>query len=66
MNKKKISYVSLGCAKNQVDFEYLIGELSNYGFAAETDPAKCDAVIINTCGFIAVSYTHLRAHETSV
>lgn len=52
MKQKKISYVSLGCAKNQVDFEYLIGELSNDGFIAETDPAKCDAVIINTCGFI--------------
>lgn len=52
MKQKKISYVSLGCAKNQVDFEYLIGELSQDGFIAETDPAKCDAVIINTCGFI--------------
>ena len=48
----KISYVSLGCAKNQVDFEYLIGELSADGFISETNPAKCDAVIINTCGFI--------------
>ena len=55
MKQKKISYVSLGCAKNQVDFEYLIGELSNDGFIAETDPAKCDAVIINTCGFIEVA-----------
>lgn len=52
MKQKKISYVSLGCAKNQVDFEYLIGELSGDGFIVETDPAKCDAVIINTCGFI--------------
>lgn len=52
MKQKKISYVSLGCAKNQVDFEYLIGELSGDGFIAETDPVKCDAVIINTCGFI--------------
>lgn len=52
MNKIKVSYISLGCAKNQVDFEYLIGELSADGFEAETDPAYCDAVIINTCGFI--------------
>lgn len=49
----KISYISLGCAKNQVDFEYLIGELSADGFSAESDVSKCDAVIINTCGFIA-------------
>ncbi len=48
----KVSYISLGCAKNQVDFEYLIGELSADGFETELDPAKCDAVIVNTCGFI--------------
>ncbi len=52
MKSRKISYVSLGCAKNQVDFEYLIGELAGDGFVSEQDPAKCDAVIINTCGFI--------------
>lgn len=49
----KISYISLGCAKNQVDFEYLIGELASDGFISEGDPSKCDAAIINTCGFIA-------------
>ncbi len=48
----KISYISLGCAKNQVDLEYLIGDLNNSGFKIETNPEKCDAVIINTCGFI--------------
>lgn len=52
MKKRKISYISLGCAKNQVDFEYLIGLLSSSGFVAETDITKSDAVIINTCGFI--------------
>lgn len=49
----KISYISLGCAKNQVDFEYLIGELASDGFTSIGDPSKCDAAIINTCGFIA-------------
>ncbi|MBQ3032917.1 MAG: radical SAM protein, partial [Deferribacterales bacterium] len=48
----KVSYVSLGCAKNQVDLEYLIGGLTDSGFVTETEPEKCDAVIINTCGFI--------------
>lgn len=48
----KVSYVSLGCAKNQVDLEYLIGGLTDSGFDTETDPSKCDAVVINTCGFI--------------
>lgn len=70
-NKKetKVSYIGLGCAKNQVDFEYLIGELSNDGFVAESDPKKCDAVIINTCGFIEAAVkesidTILEMNET--
>ena len=52
MKPFRVSYVSLGCAKNQVDLEYLMGSLSDSGFETETDPSKCDAVVINTCGFI--------------
>jgi len=48
----KISYISLGCVKNQVDFENLIGELSFKGLEIESDVTVSDAVIINTCGFI--------------
>lgn len=48
----KIGMVSLGCAKNRVDAELMLGVLLSDGFELETDPAKADAIIVNTCGFI--------------
>ena len=44
--------MSLGCAKNQVDAEMLLFSLKQKGFELVDDPAKADAVIVNTCGFI--------------
>lgn len=49
---EKIGMVSLGCAKNQVDAERLLALLRDAGYEICNDAAKCDAVIINTCGFI--------------
>ena len=48
----KVGIVSLGCAKNQVDAEMLLYTLKERGFTIVNDPAKADAVIVNTCGFI--------------
>ena len=48
----KIGFISLGCAKNLVDSEYLIGLLDDPFFEVESNPNKCDAIIINTCAFI--------------
>ena len=48
----KAGIVSLGCAKNQVDAEMLLFSLKQRGFELVDDPAKADAVIVNTCGFI--------------
>ena len=48
----KAAVVSLGCAKNQVDAEMLLYSLKQNGFTLVDDPAKADAVIVNTCGFI--------------
>lgn len=48
----KIGMVSLGCAKNRVDAELMLGVLVQEGFELESDPAKADAIIVNTCGFI--------------
>lgn len=48
----KAAIVSLGCAKNQVDAEMLLFSLKQKGFELVDDPAKADAVIVNTCGFI--------------
>ncbi len=49
---KKVGIVSLGCAKNQVDAEMLLFTLRGRGYMIVDDPAKADAVIVNTCGFI--------------
>jgi ribosomal protein S12 methylthiotransferase len=47
-----IGFVSLGCSKNQVDAEIMLSDMSSQGFSLCADPAECDAVVINTCGFI--------------
>tara|TARA_B110000438_G_scaffold295533_1_gene338675 strand:+ start:178 stop:1473 length:1296 start_codon:yes stop_codon:yes gene_type:complete len=50
--KKKISLVSLGCAKNLVDSEILIGGLKSENYEIINDTHSSDIVIINTCGFL--------------
>lgn len=47
-----IGFVSLGCAKNLVDTERLSSALVAMGYRTSPDYAQCDAVIVNTCGFI--------------
>lgn len=47
-----VGIVSLGCAKNLVDSERLTSALVARGYRMEADYAACDAVIVNTCGFI--------------
>ena len=47
-----IGFVNLGCSKNQVDSEVMLGTLVADGFALTADPKKAEVVIINTCGFI--------------
>lgn len=48
----KISMVSLGCPKNQVDAEMMLATLKTSGFEIGAPEAEADAIIINTCGFI--------------
>ena len=48
----KIGFISLGCAKNLVDSENIIGLFDDPFFEYEYDLKKCDAILINTCGFI--------------
>lgn len=48
----KISMVSLGCPKNQVDAEMMLATLKTAGFEIGAPEAEADAIIINTCGFI--------------
>ena len=51
-NSPKIGLVSLGCAKNIVDAQRLTSVLIAMGYEIENEYSKCDAVIVNTCGFI--------------
>ena len=44
--------ISLGCAKNRVDSENLLGRLKAAGHEFVDDPAQADAIFVNTCGFI--------------
>jgi len=48
----KVGMVSLGCSKNQVDAELLLALVVKGGYELTADPADCQVVIINTCGFI--------------
>ncbi len=49
---KKISLVSLGCPKNQIDGERMLGALKKSGFEILENVDSSDVVIVNTCGFI--------------
>ncbi len=44
--------VSLGCPKNQVDAEQMLGVLAGSGFEITSDQAQADVIVVNTCGFI--------------
>lgn len=50
--KKKIGLVSLGCPKNLVDSELMLGILKNDGFEIVNDKDQANVIIVNTCGFI--------------
>ena len=47
-----IGFVSLGCSKNLVDSEMLIGLFKKNGYNIVNNPEKADIIIVNTCGFI--------------
>ena len=48
----KVHLISLGCAKNSVDSEKLLGVLQAFGVSVVDDISEADAAIVNTCGFI--------------
>ena len=47
-----IGFISLGCAKNQVDCERMMYRVQEAGHTVQAEVAGCDVVVINTCGFI--------------
>ena len=48
----RVGVVSLGCAKNRVDTEMMLGILERGGYELTTDESQADVLIVNTCGFI--------------
>ena len=64
----KVSLFSLGCAKNLVDSEIMVGHLHQAGMRVIPEAEKADVVIVNTCSFIDSSKEEsighiLKAHE---
>lgn len=49
---KKVGFISLGCPKNLVDSEVMMGQLKATGYQITSDASEADTVVVNTCGFI--------------
>lgn len=49
---KKIHFVSLGCARNLVDSEVMVGLTTSSGFEVTQDASKAHVIVVNTCGFV--------------
>ena len=49
----KVLFVSLGCDKNLVDSEHMLGSLMDHGYTICDDEAEADIIVVNTCSFIA-------------
>jgi ribosomal protein S12 methylthiotransferase len=52
IKNKKVHFVSLGCPKNLVDTEIMVGTLMKQGYEVTANESEADTVIVNTCGFI--------------
>src|SRR6185503_19593292 len=49
---KKVGFISLGCPKNLVDSEVMMGQLAATGYQITADASEADSLVVNTCGFI--------------
>ncbi|HVT90953.1 MAG TPA: 30S ribosomal protein S12 methylthiotransferase RimO [Tepidisphaeraceae bacterium] len=58
---KTVAFVSLGCPKNLVDSERMLGLIAQDGLTISADAGHADAIIINTCGFLEASKTESLA-----
>lgn len=52
---RKVHLISLGCARNRVDSEVMLGGLLEKGWKIVQSPEESDAVVVNTCGFIGAA-----------
>ena len=51
-SKKTIHFVSLGCPKNRVDTEVMLGVSDQSGYELVSDASAADVIVVNTCGFV--------------
>src|SRR3954453_18839911 len=51
-NSRTFAFISLGCPKNLVDSERMLGKLAQDGYTLSPDADGADVVVVNTCGFI--------------
>src|SRR4051812_9866232 len=49
---KKVGFISLGCPKNLVDSEVMMGQLKHSGYQLTANAEEADTIVVNTCGFI--------------
>src|SRR5580692_8187328 len=52
MSERKIHFVSLGCVKNRVDTEVMLGVAGQGGWSIVSEPDEAEVIVVNTCGFI--------------
>jgi len=50
--KQSAAIISLGCAKNLVDSEVMVSQLTGLGYVMTSDPSKGSLILVNTCGFL--------------
>ena len=55
MEQKILNLISLGCAKNLVDSEILLGGLKRSNIMITEDPESADTILVNTCGFLDIA-----------
>jgi ribosomal protein S12 methylthiotransferase len=58
---QSVAFVSLGCPKNLVDSERMLGLLAQDGLTISSDAENADAIVVNTCGFLEASKTESLA-----
>ena len=54
-NRKSVNLISLGCAKNLVDSEILLGGINQTNLEIVKNPEDADTIIVNTCGFLDIA-----------
>ena len=50
--REKLGFISLGCPKNLVDSEVMMGILARHGYELTPRPEEADVLVVNTCSFI--------------